>query len=155
MIEVLVTVFVVAIALLGTAALQAYSLKVNQGSQFRAQAVILGANLLERLEANNAGAIAGAYAGSLPLTGTVPACDVSACTPQSLAVFDLDQVGRQMADHLPESSALVTLTGAGPYTYTIRLTWRERISKAVGSSASTETFSYTVSRTIHDQAGTL
>ena len=45
MIEVLVTLLIISLALLGTAGLQAFSMRLNQGGQFRTQAVFLVADL--------------------------------------------------------------------------------------------------------------
>lgn len=155
MIEVLITMFLVAIAMLGSAALQAYSLKVNQGSQFRAQAVILGADLLERIEANNVAAIAGAYAGTLPLNGAGTDCAAMVCTPAQVAQHDLARLDEALARQLPEGAAVIAFSGAGPFTYTVQITWRERATRPTTAEAKTEAFAYTVSRTIYDRASTL
>ena len=133
LLEVLITMFVMAIALLGSAQLQAYSLKVNQGSQFRAEAVILGTDLLERIEANNVAAIAGTYAATLPSGGSVASCASSGCTAAGMAAYDLNQIQQAMARQLPEATATVTFTAnsplAGQYTYTVQINWKERISR--------------------------
>ena len=50
MIEILVTLLIIAMAMLGTAGMQAYALKVGQGGQFRNQAVFLAADMAERIE---------------------------------------------------------------------------------------------------------
>lgn len=155
MIEVLITMFVIAVAMLGTAALQAYSMKVNQGSQFRAQAVMLGTDLLERIEANNQAAIAGSYAATLPQKGAASKCAGTLCSPQEMALYDLSQVQEAMARQLPDSSGEITFAGAGPYTYTVQITWRERASRPSTSSGKTETFSYTVNRTVYDRSSAL
>jgi type IV pilus assembly protein PilV len=156
LLEVLVTLFVIAMALLGTAGLQAYAMKFTQSGQMRTQAVILGSDLLERLEANNEAAILGAYvANPLPTVVTVD-CDAAACTQANLAVYDLVQFGAKLAAELPSSTATVAVAGAGPWTYTLQINWVERIAKAstttVSGGGSTENFSYTISRTIYDQA---
>lgn len=156
MIEVLVTMFVMAVALLGTAALQVHSLKVTQGSQFRGQAVLLGMDLLERVEANNAAAIAGAYAVTLPLTQAAPDCVKATCTPAEMATYDLAQLDAELQRNLPESSASVTFAGTGPYTYTVQISWRERATRPASDGQDrTESFSYTVNRTVYDRSSAL
>ena len=93
LLEVLVTIFVIALALLGTAGLQAYGMKVTQSGQLRTQAVILGLDMLERIEANNPAAVAGNYVVN-PLPTAVPAdCFAVLCTPAELATYDLVQFG--------------------------------------------------------------
>ena len=153
MIEVLITMFVVAVALLGTASLQAHALKVNHGSQFRGQAVLLGMDILERIESNNDGAVAGNYAATLPGNTAAPACATLPCTAAQMATFDLVQV-EQALRQLPEATATVTFAGAGPYTYTVQINWTERASRkaAGGGTPATEAFSYTVSRTVYDKS---
>lgn len=159
LIEVLITMFIIAAALLGTAALQAYALKVNQGGQFRGQAVLLGMDLLERIEANNPAAIKGQYAAVLPDTSKSPDCISSPCTAGQMAAYDLQEFQQAMQRQLPDTSATITFVGAGPYTYTVQISWRERIFRAKASKSvsdsQTEAFSYTVSRTIYDMASSI
>lgn len=158
--EVLMTMFLIATALLGGAQLQAYSIKVGQGGQFRTQAVVLAMDLLERIEANNAGAIAGAYAATLPMADTAPECSVNSCTPAQMAAYDLHQLQEAAKRQLPDTSAAITRAGTGPYTYTVQLNWRERAfrqksTRAADGDGKTEAFSYTVSRTVYDRASAL
>lgn len=163
LLEVLVTLFVIAIALLGTAGMQTYAMKVNQGGQLRTQAVVLGLDLLERIEANNEAAIAGAYAAN-PLPTVAPVnCYASACSLTNLAAYDLAQIGVKLAV-LPNGTASVAITGAGPWIYTVQINWEERITRSartatttsgtttVGATGETERFSYTVSRTIYNRS---
>lgn len=160
LIEVLVTMFLIAIALLGSAQLQAYSIKVTQGGQFRGQAVILGTDLLERIEANNAGAIAGVYRASLPAAAeSAPDCSAGPCTAAQMAAYDLGRFQQALSRQLPEAGATVDFTGAGPYVYTVQVSWRERVfrpkSAKSADESKTEAFWYTVSKTVYDRASVL
>ncbi|HEX2830953.1 MAG TPA: type IV pilus modification protein PilV [Burkholderiales bacterium] len=154
MIEVLITMFVIAMALLGTAALQAYSLKVSQGGQFRTQAVMLATDLVERLAANTAAAAAGNYVATLPSSSTVSDCSASACSPQQMAQYDLARFQDHMQAALPDATATISRSGTGPWLYTVQITWKERSFKRKDSNSSlagpTESFSYTVSRRVND-----
>jgi len=164
LLEVLVTLFVIALALLGTAGLQAYAMKVTTSGQFRTQAVILGLDLLERIEANNEAAITGAYAVDPLPAAVVVDCDAADCTPADLATFDLVQFANKMQAELPSSNATVAVAGAGPWTYTLQINWVERVTKGsrtattsagastVAAGGETENYSYTVSRTIYDRS---
>lgn len=151
MIEVLVTMLIVTLALLGTAGLQAYSMRLNQGAQFRTQAVFLAADLAERMEANPAGAIPGAttpmggYASSWDYT-TSGAYDQSSllavcagtCASQDLANFDKSQWQNAVAATLPQVSWVVCVDAdlngvcdtspptTDPTTYTITISWVDR-----------------------------
>lgn len=163
LIEILVTLFVIALGILGTAGLQAVALKISHSGQLRSQAVILGLDLLERIEANNPAAIVGNYApGTLP-TSAAKDCSTSFCLPIELATYDLAQFNNLVAAQLPGATATVTFAGAGPFTYTVQINWVERIAKdattavattggTVDTSGKTETLSYTVSKMFSNRA---
>ena len=164
MIEIVVTLLVVALGVLGTAGLQTFAMKVNKSGQLRSQAVILALDILERIEANNPGAVAGSYsAGTLPASFTKD-CILYYCSPSELATFDLVQLNNQLALQLPGASAAITVAGAGPFTYQVQINWVERITKSSGTavattgstnvsaSGKTESFSYTVSKTYYDRS---
>jgi type IV pilus assembly protein PilV len=156
LLEVLITMFVIAVALLGTAGLQAYAMKVAQSGQMRTEAVVLGLDLLERIEANNPGAIAGNYAVDPLPTAAGTDCFAVMCTPADLATYDLVQFNTRVAAVLPGGSASVTRVAAGAnlWTYTIQVDWTERITRSSTTTTGlgqTESFSYTVSRTLYDR----
>ncbi len=163
MIEVLVTLLIISLALLGTAGLQAYSMRLSQSSQFRAQAVFLVADLAERMEANREQAVAGTYA--LATSGAAnalsSACRVAVCTATALADYDLSQWQNAIAATLPQSTWTVVQTVAGnPTTYTITVSWMDRqgdvtnaafdAASGLGTNAAGtgERFFYTASRQI-------
>lgn len=163
MIEVLVTLLIISLALLGTAGLQAYSMRLNQGGQFRSQAVFLVADLAERMEANKPAAVAGSY---VKATTSVPsalstACTVGTCTGVALAAYDLSQWENAVAAVLPQSSWSVTQVTAGnPSTYSIRVSWVDRATDTtnaaydaaadvgINATGTGERFFYTATRTV-------
>jgi len=168
MIEVLVTLLVISLALLGTAGLQAYSMRLNQGGQFRSLAVFLAADLAERMEANRTSAVAGGYVvastlGADFLAGGAAistACVTAACSPAALAAYDLSQWQSAVAATLPQSSWSVAQAMSGSQsTYTVTLNWVDRQTNATSAAADAnssfgsnaagtgEKFSYTSSRT--------
>ena len=61
LIEVLVTLVLTSVGLLGVAALQLTTLKSNQESYVRSQATMLAADMLDRMRSNQVGFIAGNY----------------------------------------------------------------------------------------------
>ncbi len=175
MIEVLVTLLIVSLALLGTAGLQAYSMRLNQGGQFRTQAVFLVADLAERIEANKAGPV-GAANYVLAASGVASApnadCQVGACAPAALATFDLLQWQNAVFATLPQSSWEVCVDAdlngvcdgapviTNPINYLIRIGWVDRrvdttnaafdATTQLGSNATGtgERFFYTATRTV-------
>ncbi|MDD4882543.1 MAG: type IV pilus modification protein PilV [Gallionellaceae bacterium] len=80
LIEVLVTMVIIAIGLLGLAGLQATSMKNNIGASNRSEATVLVYDIIDRMRANKAGAGSGSYniaLGSDPSGGTLPATEVA------------------------------------------------------------------------------
>lgn len=152
MLEVLITLVIVAIALLGTAAMQAKAMQMNQGGQFRSQAVFLVSDLAERIEANKAAAILGSYvlSSSDSMPALVTDCSSAACSGSSLAIYDLLQWKDSVTALLPQSSwSVVRSTTGSLSTYTIRVNWVDRRSNvSYSTTGSGETFSYTAERVI-------
>jgi type IV pilus assembly protein PilV len=160
MIEVLVTMLIISLALLGTMGLQAYALRVNQGGQFRSQAVFLVADLAERMEANRSAAVTAnnGYIVATPsnTTQTASVKCTAACTKEELAALDMDRWTNLVASTLPQSMWTVTQTVSGnPSTYTINVSWVDREENITygsgaskGASGTGEKMSYTATRTI-------
>jgi len=152
MLEILITLVLVAIALLGTAGLQVLAMKVNKSGQFRTQAIFLASDIAERMEANRAAAVAGNYVLALTTTSSVAAtdCAATACNSTNLAEWDKSQWGQAVAGLLPQPSWSITQQTAGnPSTYSIVISWTDRSNvKTINSGAIAET--YTATRTVSD-----
>ncbi|MDO5610328.1 MAG: type IV pilus modification protein PilV [Pseudomonadota bacterium] len=71
LIEVMVSVLILGVGLLGIAAMQAAALRNNEGAYGRSQAVIQSYNIIEAMRANRGGVLAGDY--NMALTCTAPA----------------------------------------------------------------------------------
>jgi type IV pilus assembly protein PilV len=92
--ELLVAIVVLAIGLLGLAGLQALGLRNNTSAYHRTQATILAYDMIDRMRANRARAIAGSYdvalntapSGNTDCTGTGATCSAA-----DMATFDLNQ----------------------------------------------------------------
>lgn len=153
-IETLVTLMTVSLALLGTVGLQAYSLRLNQAALFRIQAVLLVADLGERLEANKAGAVAGWY---LQPADSSRNCAAQSCAPADLAAYDLAQWQAAVSAALPHATTQLTRREAGDTsTYTIRIGWTDRRNNGTEGATGAggeffgtgQRFVYTASRSI-------
>jgi type IV pilus assembly protein PilV len=70
LIEILVTVVLISVGLLGVAALQLTTLRANQESYARSQAGVLAADILDRMRANSFAFRSGLYDGTWNFTGT-------------------------------------------------------------------------------------
>jgi type IV pilus assembly protein PilV len=159
MIEVLVTLVIIATALLGTAGLQAHALKTSKGSEFRNQAIFLSADIVERMEANKTEALAGSYAvaagaGAGAGAGAVStACDAfGACAGPALVAYDLANWQAAVVATLPAGVGVITVVAGNPATYTITVSWTDRATAAVGVAgavARVENFSLRTTKLIH------
>lgn len=148
MLEILITLVIVSIALLGTAGLQVYAMRMGHGGQLRTQAVFLASDIAERMEANKAAAVAGNYAVAAASAPSAAAtdCGVAACGAAALAGYDISQWEASIASLLPQASWQVTQIAAGnPSTYSIFIQWTDRSSDKATRG---ETFSYTATRTV-------
>lgn len=153
LIEVLVALVVISVALLGSVAMQLRALQLGQSSQWRDQAVVLAADLAERLEANKAAAILDrAYA--ILETSTAPSFSPSCsstCSRTEVAVRDLYEWQTLVYATLPQSTWAVQQTGGGnPGTYEIRLKWADAHGDPTAShNAAAVVSSYVSTRTVY------
>jgi type IV pilus assembly protein PilV len=134
LVEAMVALVVLAIGMLGIAALHVESVKANRTALLRTQAVNLANDLADRIRANRlARASYTLPAGTAPALGT---CVVTNnCTDDQLAADDLARWVRAVRGLLPPapdgnppttSVAFVQAPAVGqPDTYTIRIAWTE------------------------------
>ena len=126
LIEILVTLVVLSIGLLGLAGLQLNGLKSNHSAYLRSQATILTQDITDRLRVNRTSAITGSYdidigetAASATCTGTG-----SNCSAANLAAADLSEWKTLLDDSLPLGDGSITRTTVGADTLiTIIVQW--------------------------------
>jgi len=153
MLEILVTLLLLTLWLLASAGVQSSSLQFNKAAQFRTQAVYLATDLAERMQANRAGAVEGAYA--IPDIEADPAptnCLDAFCSKSDMALFDVAEWTGRVAAALPNASVTVsTAAVANPITYTILISWSDRrTDRKYSSTGTAESFSYTATKTVFD-----
>jgi type IV pilus assembly protein PilV len=141
MVEVLVALVVLAIGLLGIAALYLNSLQSGRTAIYRTQAVNLAADLADRIRMNRtAQASYAALFADNP--AAVNACATTGgCSDADLAATDLANWKRRLREMLPDGQGQVAVvlpvaTGE-PTSYTITVRWTE-----VGEAAQTTTFQF-------------
>lgn len=106
MIEVLVSLLIVAFGLLGMAGLQTGGIVANQSAYYRTLAVGYTNDMSDRMRANIAGVTAGAYDDSAG--AEVAACMTGAtCTPAQMAANDVFEWKANVAAALPGGFAHV------------------------------------------------
>lgn len=138
LIEVLVTVIVLAIGLLGLAGLQLSGLRYSYSAYQRSQATILANDIADRMRANRVVAEAGSYdiaLGAMPgaasCTGTGANCSVG-----NLAAADLYEWKQSLAELLPSGDGSVAQNG-GVFTVTIQ--WDDTRGEEAPKSLAMET----------------
>jgi type IV pilus assembly protein PilV len=125
MVEALVALLVLAVGLLGIAALYLDSLRAGREALMRTQAINLAADLGDRIRANRT-AIVGYAIGSAGVAVPVAACStVAGCTPAQLAQTDLASWKASIAQLLPNGTGAVTVTAGTPNAYEITITWTQ------------------------------
>ena len=136
--EVMVSFMVLAVGLLGMAALQGNSLRYSMQAYFQTQSVILNYDIFDRMRANPAGVAGGSYTpDTMPASFTLD-CDSTMCTPSQLATYDLVEWNQDVASYLPGGTATLSSPSAGLYTVTINWLVQEK-ERGVDDVASTET----------------
>jgi type IV pilus assembly protein PilV len=130
MIEILVSLTIVAFALLGLLGLQARALSFQKDSFDRKSAAELVAQLSERLRANHLGVTAGNYAFAIEVADAtpvaVPVCAVpAACTFAEVAARDLQHWSAELRRRIPGAAAYLQWNAADPRMLVISLAWPE------------------------------
>lgn len=153
LIEVLVATLVLALGLIGAAAMQLTALRTRHQSMLLSKAVHLASSMADQMRAN-AGQMRrddrdnaylpldyDAAAGAAP-DGPAPECFSAACDDAELARFDLDELMRQLRRELPGARLVIcrdgggwdgaasgpgwACSGAAGAPVVIKLGWRER-----------------------------
>lgn len=118
LVEVLVTMVILSVGLLGIAALHTASLRNNLDSALRTQASVLAADIADRMRGNRSAALGGAY--NLQLTDVTPTLTG---TP-TLATQDLNAWRTLLARALPNGTGAVNVTAN---ICVITVQWGERL----------------------------
>lgn len=121
LIEVLVTVIVLAIGLLGLAGLQFSGLRYTHSAYQTSQATILAYDILDRMRANRMAAESGSYVIGIDDTPGQASCTGSVnCGPAQMVAADLYEWKRALTLALPSGAGAVARTGP---VFTITVQW--------------------------------
>lgn len=122
LIEVLISLVVLSVGMMGIAAMYGQGLAATRTAQLRTQAVNLVADMADRIRVNRLGGAA--YAGAAVDNACGPGG--SACTPAEMAAYELFIWNEQVALLLPNGDTNVTFNAVTlPPTYTIQVSWDE------------------------------
>ena len=126
LIEALVALVVLSVGLLGIAALYVTSVSSGRTASLRSQAVLLAADLADRIRANRGGGPA--YDdGTSGVGAIIAACQQGggSCTPTQMASEDKAEWLALIAARLPGAVSTVKVVLPVPNTYTITISWVE------------------------------
>lgn len=133
LVEVLVALVVLSVGMLGIAALYVESLRAGRSALTRSQAVVLAADIGDRIRANTAGQAN--YTKTADAQGALNAACVeggAGCAPATMAAHDIAVWHRAVDSRVGSPTALpggrgtvVVDTTTTPTTYTITVSWSE------------------------------
>ncbi len=114
LLEVLISLLVMSIGLLGLGGLQIVSLKGTAGAHSRTIATMYAMELADRMRANPKGAKGGFYASSVTCSDALTACRrTTYCTPEQVAKFDLQEIMCGMKRGTKREGGIVNLLTDG------------------------------------------
>lgn len=116
LVEVLVTMIIIALGLLGQASLMAVSSKANNAAFLRSQATLLSYDILERMRLNRALAVAGNFSSAL----TVQSTDI---TGDDIDKQELRDWKARVEQTLPSGEASISVDADG--NASIEIQWSE------------------------------
>ncbi|PAU55673.1 type IV pilus modification protein PilV [Pseudomonas indica] len=126
LIEILISMLVLGIGILGMVGLQLNAMKVNQTASVRSQATFLAYDIVDRMRANTPAALAGSY--DIALTA-------AASTGTSIADQDIRTWKAALSSQLPAGTGAISRSGQ---TLRVIVQWDE--SKVGGQGAQQFTF---------------
>ena len=141
LIEVLVSVIIFSIGLLGLASLHGFSIKENQEAYFYSQATLLAYEMGDRIKANS-----DYWRTNIPENPNPESCITecnsltNSCTAAELASSDYCYWEKNVAANLPsEATATIAKSGSTQNTpLLLTLTWPSKLIQGSGNSKSTD-----------------
>lgn len=129
LIEIAVTIIIVATGLLGLAGLQANSARFLKTANQRSEATQAAYDISERMRANGAGVKANnytyttSYASTIASIPTIPSCSGSTCLASEIAAIDINSWLANLAYKLNGGAGYIAANGVGSYDITVM--WQE------------------------------
>ncbi len=131
LLEVLITLVIFSIGLMGSASMQITGLRLNQSAHLRTMAVVQAYDLADRIRANRAGVEAGAY-DSIVSKPSDPGCASTYCSPSEIAQFDAYEWNSANENVLPLGMGSVQ-RDVGSDVFRIRVMWQDERNDGHGS----------------------
>lgn len=133
MIEILVTLVIVAVGALGLAGMQLKAAKFNKEAGVRSTATQLAVELSDRMRVNMDGVKTGSYNrdlgydAALADPGSDPGCGSSNdCTAGQLAQLDIYNWLQAIAAAMPQGTGAISPVAGNRFVYQINVMWKEK-----------------------------
>ena len=123
MIEILVTILVLAVGLLGLSATQVMSLKNGNNAHHRYMAALAAHEMAERIRANPDGLELSGYSGKTVDGSEASVNCATNCNAGAIANLDLYEWGQVISTNLPGGEGEIGVAGR---TVTLTVTWNEQ-----------------------------
>lgn len=136
LIEVLITMIIVSLGLLGQAGVIALSAKASHSAYMRSQATLLSYDILERLRLNRSLAVANSFNINFAASGNDPSDSVPSGT--DIQNVELRDWKSNIENALPNGDGKVSVDGGGNVTIVIQ--WVEVVKTANNGSITPTTF---------------
>ena len=137
LVEVLIALVVLAIGMLGIAALLLNGLQSSRIALLRTQAVMLASDIGDRIRANRTGGTAYALTSGTTLSTPSKLCTTAGqCNSSEIAAVDLYAWQQTVLAALPGATTAVTVAPVGALssnTYTITISWTQSGDSAASS----------------------
>ena len=139
LLEVLVTMVILSIGLLGYAGMQLSSMRSTEMGRMRSEVIALASDISDRLKANHDEALQGSYDGNLAeKIPAQPGCSAQACSPQEISRHDMSSWYQRLST-LPAGSGAIAKTGISingidSTLMTISVCWSEKRDAVQDSS---------------------
>lgn len=134
LIEILVTVVIIAVGLLGLAVMQNISVKAAYDSYLRTQASFIAYDLIDRIRANPGNPTATPYSLASGVDATDTQCfDGDNCSINDIRNFDLFHAQENARELLPDSDLVVTFNNT-TNIYTVTISWNDRTGDPADST---------------------
>ncbi|MCK7545428.1 type IV pilus modification protein PilV [Marinobacter bryozoorum] len=124
LIEVLVSVLILGVGLLGIAAMQSVSSQMTNGAEQRTQAILLTYDMLDRIRANG-GSVAGYDGTEIKPEDVNCATDFAWDNTKSVVDNDIAEWGNQLACVLPEATGRIFVNAANG-AVTVWVDWKRQ-----------------------------
>lgn len=138
LVEVLTTMIILSIGLLGLAAIQATSLKNNLSAYYRGQATQIAYDMADRMRANKLSALSNSYLTASATVASHTECNsTTGCSATDMAENDLyewQDAGNSYAAIKALPSGEATITSPSASLYKIEISWDDDRDGNVDSS---------------------